>query len=58
MGAMWGNVYGPTKDDTKDYMFEIACARFLKMKMIYMKKIFLPAIVKRLLTYMGCYDEI
>ena len=25
MAAMWGNVYGPIVEDTKDYMFETAC---------------------------------
>ena len=30
MAAMWGNVYGPTKDDTKDHQFEGAAINILK----------------------------
>ena len=27
---MWGNVYGPVVDDTKDYMFETACVSIIR----------------------------
>ena len=32
MAAMWGNVYGPIVDDTKDYMFETACVSIIKVE--------------------------
>lgn len=58
MGAMWGNVYGPTKDDTKDHMFEIACASILKDENnLHEEDLLTRDFVKRILTYMGCYDR-
>ena len=30
MAAMWGNVFGPIVEDTKEHNFETACVRILK----------------------------
>jgi hypothetical protein len=58
IAAMWGNVYGPTKDDTKDYMFEIACATILKEECPNQEEDLLTRdFVRKLLKYMGCYDR-
>lgn len=58
IAAMWGNVYGPTKDDTKDYMFEIACASILKEERPNQEEDLLTRdFVRKLLKYMGCYDR-
>lgn len=58
IAAMWGNVYGPTKDDTKDYMFEIACVSIIKDELNNHEEDLLTRdFVKKILTYMGCYDR-
>ena len=30
MAAMWGNVFGPTVDDSKDHQYETSVARIIK----------------------------
>ena len=58
IAAMYGNVHGPTKEDTKEYMYEIACASILKDENdLHDEDLLTRDFVKRLLTYMGCYDR-
>jgi hypothetical protein len=58
IAAMYGNVHGPTKEDTKEYMYEIACASILKDENdLHEEDLLTRDFVKRLLTYMGCYDR-
>lgn len=58
MAAMYGNVHGPTKEDTKEYMYEIACASILKDENdLHEEDLLTRDFVKRILTYMGCYDR-
>ena len=58
IAAMYGNVHGPTKEDTKEYMYEIACASILKDENdLHDEDLLTRDFIKRLLTYMGCYDR-
>lgn len=68
MAAMWGNVYGPIVEDTKDHMFETACVRIIKDEQTYSLRpryglepheedLANKAFIKTLLKYMGCYQR-
>ena len=36
MAAMWGNVYGPTVDDTKDHQFAGAITKILRQEQVFL----------------------
>ena len=58
MAAMWGNVYGPIVEDTKDYMFETACARIIKVENDrHEEDLLTRKFLRKLLKYMGCYSR-
>jgi len=58
MAAMWGNVYGPIVEDTKDYMFETACVRIIKNENgRHDEDLLTRKFVRKLLEYMGCYSR-
>jgi len=68
MAAMWGNVYGPIVEDTKDHMFETACVRIIKDEQTYSLRpryglepheedLANKAFIKTLLKHMGCYQR-
>ena len=58
MAAMWGNVYGPIVEDTKDYMFETACINIIKAEESRIDEDPLTRpFVRKLLTNMGCYTR-
>ena len=58
MAAMWGNVYGPIVEDTKDYMFETACVRIIKIENgRHDEDLLTRKFIRKLLEYMGCYSR-
>jgi hypothetical protein len=58
IAAMWGNVYGPVVDDTKDYMFETACVSIIRDEIDNVEQDLLTrSFVRTLLKHMGCYDR-
>ena len=58
MAAMWGNVYGPIVEDTKDYMFETSCVRIIKNENgRHDEDLLTRKFVRKLLEYMGCYSR-
>lgn len=58
MAAMWGNVYGPIVEDTKDYMFETSCVRIIKSENErHDEDLLTRKFVRKLLEYMGCYSR-
>lgn len=58
MAAMWGNVYGPIAEDTKDYMFETACVHIIRDELDRHEEDLLTRVfVRSLLRYMGCYTR-
>lgn len=64
MLSMWGNVYGPIPDDTKDYQFVTACTLILNAELeregVYdeaEESLTSREFVERLLRYMGCHDR-
>lgn len=58
MAAMWGNVYGPIVEDTKDYMFETACVNIIKVEESRTAEDLLTRVfVRKLLKNMGCYSR-
>ena len=61
MAAMWGNVYGPQSDDTKDHQFEGATINILKReaKKLNMEihSLYTKDVIKKVIQYMGVYDR-
>ena len=58
MAAMWGNVFGPIVEDTKDYMFETAGVNILKDEKERAEEDLLTRpFVRELLRHMGCYER-
>ena len=60
IAAMWGNVYGPVVDDTKDYMFETACVSIIRDEIEndnVEEDLLTRPFVRSLLKHMGCYDR-
>ena len=58
LAAMYGNVYGPIADDTRDYMFETACINILnREKGRHDVNLLTRSFVRNLLIYMGCYTR-
>jgi len=55
MAAMWGNVYGPISEDTKDYMFETACVHIIRNEIDrHDEDLLTRTFVRNILGYMGC----
>ena len=58
LAAMYGNVYGPIADDTRDYMFETACIHILnREKERHDVNLLTRSFVRDLLNHMGCYTR-
>ena len=61
MAAMWGNVYGPTSDDTKDHQFEGATINILKREAKKLNKeihsLYTKDVIEKIIQYMGVYDR-
>ena len=62
MAAMWGNVFGPIVEDTKDYMFETACVHIIREELEredieHEEDLLTRSFVRKLLKYMGCYTR-
>ena len=59
MAAMWGNVYGPIVEDTKDYQFETACVNIIEAEKDRHEDFDLitRSFVRNLLKHMGCYTR-
>ena len=61
MAAMWGNVFGPIVEDTKEHNFETACVRILKTEQAKLDKsesnLIQRDFIKFILKYMGCYQR-
>lgn len=58
MAAMWGNVYGPIAEDTKDYMFETACIHIIRDEIDrHDEDLLTRSFVRSLLKFMGCYTR-
>ena len=58
MAAMWGNVYGPIAEDTKDYMFETACIHIIRDEIDrHDEDLLTRSFVRKLLKFMGCYTR-
>lgn len=58
MAAMYGNVYGPIAEDTKDYQFQTACVHILRDEYErHEEDILNRSFIKDLLKHMGCYDR-
>ena len=71
MAAMWGNVFGPIVEDTKNHNFVTACYRIIKDELSRSELDFDDPnyfvhkpedlvnreFIKTLLTYMGCYQR-
>lgn len=61
MAAMWGNVFGPIVEDTKEHNFETACVRILKTEQAKVDKsecnLIQKDFIKLVLKYMGCYQR-
>ena len=58
MAAMWGNVYGPIVEDTKEHNYETACVNILKVEQEKTSENLLTKpFVRQILKYMGCYQR-
>jgi hypothetical protein len=58
MAAMWGNVFGPIVEDTKDYMFETACVSIIRDEVDnHEEDLLTRPFVRDLLKHMGCYTR-
>jgi hypothetical protein len=61
MAAMWGNVFGPIVEDTKEHNFETACIRILKTEDAKVDRsecnLIQKDFIRFILKYMGCYHR-
>jgi len=58
IAAIWGNVFGPIVEDTKDYMFETACVSIIRNEIECQEEdILTRPFVRELLRHMGCYTR-
>ena len=61
MASMWGNVYGPIADDTKDHQFENTIVRILKNESkrldVDVHTLFSVDVAQLLFKYMGGHDR-
>tara|TARA_B100000131_G_scaffold12751_1_gene13162 strand:+ start:255 stop:1424 length:1170 start_codon:yes stop_codon:yes gene_type:complete len=61
MAAMWGNVYGPQSDDTRDHQFEGAAVNILKREAKLLNRelhsLYTKDVIERVLQFMGVYDR-
>ena len=61
MAAMWGNVYGPIADDTKDHQFVGSITKILRQEQVLLSAskntIFTIDVIKDVFKYMGGEDR-
>lgn len=68
MAAMWGNVFGPTVDDSKDHQYETSVARIIKNELDddyreyhgldpIEEDLINKSFIREVLKYMGCFDR-
>ena len=58
MAAMWGNVFGPIVEDTKEHNYETACVNILKVeKNKTDENLLTKPFVRSMLKYMGCFQR-
>jgi len=60
LAAMWGNVFGPIPEDTKDHWFVTAAYSILdveKERNVHDQKICTRPMIRQLLQHMGCYTR-
>ena len=58
MAAMWGNVFGPIVEDTKEHNYETACVNILKVeKNKTEENLLTKPFVRSMLKYMGCFQR-
>tara|TARA_B100001113_G_scaffold346497_1_gene337511 strand:+ start:190 stop:1395 length:1206 start_codon:yes stop_codon:yes gene_type:complete len=61
MAAMWGNVYGPISDDTKDHQFVGSITKILRQEQVFLSAskntIFTIDVIKDVFKYMGGEDR-
>ena len=61
IASMWGNVYGPTSDDTKDHQFEQTAINILRREAEKLNKethsLYTKDVIKQIIQYMGVYDR-
>ena len=58
MAAMWGNVFGPIVEDTKEHNYETACVNILKIeKEKTEENLLTKPFVRSMLKYMGCFQR-
>ena len=60
MASMWGNVYGPTADDSKDHQFVGAITKICRQEKEFLnvsKKTFTKEVIGEIFKYMGGEDR-
>jgi len=61
MASMWGNVYGPIADDTKDHQFEGTIIKILRLEAKRLEgelhSLFTADVAEKIFKYMGGYDR-
>ena len=61
MASMWGNVYGPIADDTKDHQFENTIIKILKLEAkrldTELHSLFTFDVAEKVFRFMGGYDR-
>ena len=60
LGAMWGNVFGPIPEDTKDHWFVTAAYSILDVERernVHNQELCTRPVVRQLLQQMGCYTR-
>ena len=60
MASMWGNVYGPTSDDSKDHQFVGAITKICRQEKEFLnvsKKTFTKEVIAEIFKYMGGEDR-
>jgi len=60
LGAMWGNVFGPIPEDTKDHWFVTAAYSILDVERernVHDQEICTRPVIRQLLHHMGCYTR-
>ena len=58
MAAMWGNVFGPIVEDTKEHNYETACVNILNVeKEKTEENLLTKPFVRSMLKYMGCFQR-
>ena len=61
MASMWGNVYGPIADDTKEHQFEGTIIKILRLEVKRLDgelhNLFTVDVAEKIFKYMGGYDR-